>query len=219
MITFTPTKRHASTHVSAPTLAWFSRNCSVAVEWCGSDIIRSSFWRLGARGSWRAWGALVLALVAVATCALIHPLIGCVGAVVVGCAFLQAICRWRPATCPEVEHLVGEVVGLPVAVSAPEAGTPAPGPLPTGGAVRRWLDSAILKFGRMNDTPADRRVLRLWLAEEMKKADMRDRDAVRLIPLIVEFMFIPGVEDLMAKLVRESLAKGIIMDLHNDRLT
>lgn len=165
------------------------------------------------QGAWRVWGILLLALVwgwfaplsQAARCLLVFLACGCA---------LGALFRRRGAViCPEVEHLVGQVTGVAVTVDQASKGVSYGGPLPAGGAVRRWLDAAILKFGRMNDTPADRRVLRLWLAEEMKRNDMRDADAVRLIPTVVEFMFIPGVEELLAKLVRDSCAKQLLKDL------
>jgi hypothetical protein len=79
--------------------------------------------------------------------------------------------------------------------------------------IRQWLNHSLLKFGRMVDTAADRRVLRLWLAEEMKKKDMRDADAVWIIPTVVELMFIPGAEELFADEVRNSLTAGLLRDM------
>lgn len=79
--------------------------------------------------------------------------------------------------------------------------------------IRQWLNHGLLKFGRLADTPADRRVLRLWLAEEMKKKDMRDADAVWIIPTVVELMFIPGAEELFADEVRNSLTATLLRDM------
>lgn len=163
---------------------------------------------------WGAWGVLLLAMVSIWAIAQGSPLLLLLGVLVGGYALIARICRRRSDICPEVEYLVGQVSGMPVSVLEASKGVSSPGPLPAGGAVRRWLDTAILKFGRMNDTPADRRVLRLWLAEEMKRADMRDADAVRLIPTVVEFMFIPGIEEFMAKMVRESCAKATLMEMY-----
>jgi hypothetical protein len=104
----------------------------------------------------------------------------------------------RPLDPPSVavEGFVGAVTGIPTS-----AGTD----IKLSAATEKWLHRAILKFGRLQDTPADRRVLRLWLGGEMEKADMRHKDAVSLIPLVVEMMFIPGVEELVAARIRKSV--------------
>lgn len=160
--------------------------------------------------SWWGW-----ALTAVAACALCYALGVLVTTILMAVLACSIILITRLSVrgarvCAPIEQLVGAVAEVEVHVAKATQGVPAPGHLPVGGAVRRWLDASILKFGRMNDTPADRRVLRLWLAEEMKKADMRDFDAVRLIPTVVEFMFIPGAEELMAKMVRDSCAASAL---------
>lgn len=71
-------------------------------------------------------------------------------------------------------------------------------------AARKWLMKATLHFGEMRDTPADRIVLKRWLAEQMKKEDMRDKDACRLIPTVVELMFVPTIDEVLAHAIRRS---------------
>jgi hypothetical protein len=209
-----PVAQHEITRVSSPKLAWFSAHTRVVVEWPCGDNVPSTWRSLVVKILWGVWGTLLLAVVSLSVIAQGSPLLFLLGLLVGGYALFARIFRRRSNICPEVEYLVGQVSGMPVSVLEASKGVSGPGPLPAGGAVRRWLDTAILKFGRMSDTPADRRVLRLWLAEEMKRADMRDADAVRLIPTVVEFMFIPGIEEFMAKMVRESCAKATLLEMY-----
>lgn len=213
------TRYNANSHVSAPTLAWLRSNALVVVRWLNEVRVARQSGVLGVRGGWRIGGILGLVLASFFAGLRWWSASLLSGGVALGCALLWRLASRVADICPAVEELVANVTGVPTEVSDSVPRVPLPGPLPTGGAVRHWLDLAILKFGRMQDTPADRRVLRLWLAEEMKKADMRNADIVRHIPTVVEFMFIPGVEELMAKLVRDSATKRMLVDLAGNRMT
>ncbi|APG76261.1 hypothetical protein 1 [Changjiang tombus-like virus 6] len=127
-------------------------------------------------------------------------------------AFLTRCGRATTVHSGAVERLVSAVAGVDATVCADRDDNAAEGArTAVTRVVREWLNKAILRFGRMEDTPADRRVLRLWLGDEMKKADMRDKDAVAIIPTVVEFMFVPGMEELQADEIRCSMMKqGLI---------
>jgi hypothetical protein len=70
--------------------------------------------------------------------------------------------------------------------------------------VGKWLTIAKLHFGEVRDTPADRIAVKRWLAEQMKGADMRDSDAVKYIPMVVELMWTPLIGDIVAARMRDS---------------
>lgn len=70
--------------------------------------------------------------------------------------------------------------------------------------VREWFEQAYLRFGPLTDTQADRRILHLWLADEMKRATVRNKDAMLWIPLVVELMFIPTLESVYASMIARS---------------
>lgn len=133
---------------------------------------------------------------------------------VVACAVIGGLCYTNkpPATHSRgAERLVCDVTRVPGVVSGGEEVQCAQDArAAVSKVVREWVHKCILRFGRMDDTPADRRVLRLWLAEEMKKADMRDKDAVALIPTVIEFMYIPGQEELVALEIRSTMMKKAI---------
>lgn len=124
----------------------------------------------------------------------------------------------------DTESLVSEVCKVPLEqvalkVDDNEADMAAKAREGMSKGIRKWLHRAKVKFGSMEDTPADRRVLELWLGDEMKKDDMRDWDIVKMRPLVVEFMFIPGLEDIVAKQVRESMSKKALKRLMDTRPT
>lgn len=70
--------------------------------------------------------------------------------------------------------------------------------------VLKWLNAAKVHFGELRDTAADRICLKRWLGEKMKAADMRDKDALGLIPVVVELMFVPTIDDALAAQVKRS---------------
>lgn len=65
--------------------------------------------------------------------------------------------------------------------------------------IMEWVHRLQLRFGGLQDTPADRRVARMWLADEMRTSDVRNADAVRLIPIVLELSFVPSQGDIIAK--------------------
>lgn len=71
-------------------------------------------------------------------------------------------------------------------------------------AAVEWIMRAKLHFGELKDTAADRICAKRWLAEEMKKADMRDKDACGLIPVVVEMLFVPTADDVFASKIKRS---------------
>jgi len=77
--------------------------------------------------------------------------------------------------------------------------------------IREWVERAKLRFGGSQDTAADRRVIRMWLADEMKQADMRTSDAVRLIPVVLEMVFLPGAGDIEAASVKQSRTAALLL--------
>lgn len=77
-------------------------------------------------------------------------------------------------------------------------------------AVRRWVREAKLEFGELKDREADRIVLKRWLGERMRAADMRTKDAVQLIPLVVETFMLPTKEEVEAAAVGVSAAAGLM---------
>jgi hypothetical protein len=76
--------------------------------------------------------------------------------------------------------------------------------------IRTWLEEAICFFGRLEDTPADRQVLRKWLGAQMKAGDVRTKDAVDWIPMVVELYFLPTTGELRAQRIRDSVAYSTI---------
>lgn len=76
-----------------------------------------------------------------------------------------------------------------------------------------WVMRAKLHFGELKDSAADRICAKRWLAEEMKKADMRDKDACGLIPVVVEMLFIPTSDDVFAAKVRKSRVATLMRHL------
>lgn len=73
-----------------------------------------------------------------------------------------------------------------------------------------WIRKAKLHFGELKDTAADRICAKRWLAEEMKKADMRDKDACGLIPIVVEMLFVPTIDEVLAAKLRRSRVAGVM---------
>lgn len=96
------------------------------------------------------------------------------------------------AEVAQVEHMVkvGERAIKPVTDQA------------VSRVVREWVEKLKLRFGGLQDTPADRRVAKMWLADEMRQNDMRTKDAVRLIPIVVELALLPNQGDIIAKNLR-----------------
>lgn len=76
-----------------------------------------------------------------------------------------------------------------------------------------WIQRARLHFGELRDTAADRICAKRWLAEEMKKADMRDKDACGLIPVVVEMLFVPTIDDVLAARLRRARTAGVMRSL------
>lgn len=79
--------------------------------------------------------------------------------------------------------------------------------------IREWVHKVQMRFGSLQDTPADRRVARLWLSDELSKSDMRDSDSVMLIPVVLELCFIPNRGDIVAKGVKETRVSAILKDM------
>jgi hypothetical protein len=77
----------------------------------------------------------------------------------------------------------------------------------------KWVHELKMHFGELKDTSADRIVAKRWLAEQMKAADMRTKDAVALIPTVVELMFLPTLDELLAVMVRRSRVGGLMKAL------
>lgn len=71
-----------------------------------------------------------------------------------------------------------------------------------------WIQRAKLHFGELRDSAADRICAKRWLAEEMKKADMRNKDACGLIPIVVEMLFVPTTDEVLAAKLRRSRVAG-----------
>lgn len=80
-------------------------------------------------------------------------------------------------------------------------------------AAVEWIQRAKLHFGELRDTAADRICAKRWLAEEMKKADMRNKDACGLIPIVVEMLFVPTIDDVLAAKLRRSRVAGAMRSL------
>lgn len=118
-----------------------------------------------------------------------------------------------PYQCPtdEMEALAADLVGAGDAttIGSNLAETLNPDKALTASAIK-WIHKAKLHFGELKDTAADRICAKRWLAEAMKAADMRDVDAVCLIPLVVEMLFVPSVEEVFAHRLRHSRVAGVM---------
>lgn len=68
----------------------------------------------------------------------------------------------------------------------------------------RWLTEAKLAHGPLKDHEAERRMLWRWLAERMKEADMRNKDAVALIPIIIGLYWSPTIDDVVGHWVSKT---------------
>lgn len=77
-------------------------------------------------------------------------------------------------------------------------------------AAVEWIQRARLHFGELKDTSADRICAKRWLAEKMKEADMRDKDACGLIPIVVEMLFIPSINEILAAKLKKSRVAGAL---------
>jgi len=75
---------------------------------------------------------------------------------------------------------------------------------------QKWVDTLLVRWGRPRSTDADKRAMLIWLGEEMKKANMRNRDIVRLAPVVFELSCLPGAGDLMAREVKLSEAAAML---------
>lgn len=127
----------------------------------------------------------------------------------------------RQVVPDEVEACVADMVGA--GESTTIGGIPAVQLLSEGNrtltkSAVEWTQRAKLHFGVLQDTTADRICARRWLAEEMKKADMRDRDACGLIPVVVEMLLIPTVDDIFAQKIRHSRVAKAMHALHGPQI-
>lgn len=71
-------------------------------------------------------------------------------------------------------------------------------------SVRQWVRKAKLHFGEVKDTRADQLCVKKWLAEQMKEADMRDKEARGLIPVVAFLSTVPDSDDAVANFMRHS---------------
>lgn len=96
-------------------------------------------------------------------------------------------------------------VGGPGGIAPPDRSRPKKGDtLGHARMVRKWFELCYLQFGRCLDTPAERRIMFRWMAEEMKAQTVRVKDAMAWIPLVVEMMFVPTVDEIYASMVARS---------------
>jgi len=80
--------------------------------------------------------------------------------------------------------------------------------------MREWFCAAYLRFGRLEDTPADRRTVHRWLADEMKAGNVRNKDAMDWIPAIIECMFIPTAGEVYATMVAKSGTAHVLRSMY-----
>lgn len=73
-------------------------------------------------------------------------------------------------------------------------------------AVRKWVQRTKLHFGTVGNKSAEVVCVSRWLAEEMKKEDMRDVDARRLVPLVARLAAIPDADDIFAAAIMQTAA-------------
>nr|WRQ65076.1 hypothetical protein [Tolivirales sp.] len=136
---------------------------------------------------------------------LVLPVVGVLGSVATlasAAACVQISSRGTPLdTAPTERHeaVVAEVCQVEHMVMVDGRAIRPTGDSFCTPVVQEWVHKLQLHFGGLQDTAADRRVARMWLADEMKTADMRNKDAVRLIPVVIELAFLPQLGDIIAK--------------------
>lgn len=86
-------------------------------------------------------------------------------------------------------------------------------------SVRSWVQRTKLHFGTVGSKQAEIVCVSRWLAEQMKEADMRDKDARRLIPLVARLAGVPDADDIFAKAVMQSAAVELARVLAGDSPT
>lgn len=133
-------------------------------------------------GPARLWALLVAVLAAIAL-AMADPAIG---------------------VTDEIEELAANAMGVSEFVTVGGARLQCEGAKFTGRVIHDWVCKAKLHFGDLKDTPADRTVVKRWLAEQMKAADMRDKDAIALVPVVTELVWVPLESDVVAARVKRS---------------
>lgn len=122
------------------------------------------------------------------------------------------VCLAKEVVSPSEEHeaLVAEVAQIEHMVSVGDRPIRSVTDANTSRVIREWVEKLKLRFGSLQDTPADRRVAKMWLADEMRQSDMRTKDAVRLIPIVVELGLLPNQGDIIARNLRYTRTADIL---------
>lgn len=208
--------------VRAPTLSPALSSSLVKTEFLGSLVETSTGpTRLQRLGEWcrqHRW-ALHGGMAAATVSALLVGR-GCSGAArtmgVVSCAAASALAEWccrrapvlgqTPAMVEQVAaHVLGvdDVTTINGVVAEVEVEKDADLKEISAG-LRKWVQKTKLHFGEVRDTPADQLCVKKWLAEQMKEADVRDKDARGMIPMVAFLATVPDSDDAVAANLRYS---------------
>lgn len=129
----------------------------------------------------------------------------------VGCAYAVASAECTPSEV--YETLVAEVAQVDALVQVDGRALQKLGSHFRVQTIQDWVHKVQLRFGSLQDTPADRRAARLWLSDELSQSDMRNSDSVLLIPVVLELCFIPNRGDIVAKGIRDTKVSMILKDM------